>query len=275
MMKQQHSDTSLRPSKLCRLLLIILALKLTVLGMLLFEPVLSIGLPGGGLFAPSGEGAAVAATGPGASPPIQATLPDAGMRTPSSAAPSESLAPAGVPGAAPGITSPGAAVPGMGAPDFSASDGAQQESRSLPVIRSKGDLGAATEGGIGPSDADVRDVFSRRQEDLSRKEQELRVLESELNARLERMQILESRIATMIKDAEETKDAKFRHLVDVLSNMKAKQAAAVLETLDPKIAVRVLAGMRGRQAGDILTFVKAEIAAKLTEDLARMQMPLD
>jgi flagellar motility protein MotE (MotC chaperone) len=79
----------------------------------------------------------------------------------------------------------------------------------------------------------------------------------------------------MIKDAEESKDAKFRHLVDVLSNMKSKQAAAVLETLDPKIAVRVLAGMRGRQAGDILTFVKPEIAAHLTEALARMQLPLE
>ena len=57
--------------------------------------------------------------------------------------------------------------------------------------------------------------------------------------------------------------------------MKAKQAAAVLETLDPKIAVKVLAGMRGRQAGEILTFVKPERAAQLTESLARMQLPLE
>ena len=101
------------------------------------------------------------------------------------------------------------------------------------------------------------------------------MLESELSDKLEKMRILENRLAMMIKDAEETKDAKFRHLVDVLANMKSKQAAAVLETLDPKIAVRVLSGMRGRQAGEILTFVKPEIAAKLTEDLARMQLPLD
>jgi Uncharacterized conserved protein len=119
------------------------------------------------------------------------------------------------------------------------------------------------------------EALTRRQEDLARKEQELRVLEGELSKKLEQMQLLENRMAIMMKDAEGTQDAKFRHLVDVLSNMKAKQAASVLETLDSKIAVKVLAGMRGRQAGEILTFVKAEKAAQLTEALARMQLPLD
>jgi flagellar motility protein MotE (MotC chaperone) len=79
----------------------------------------------------------------------------------------------------------------------------------------------------------------------------------------------------MIKDAETTSDAKFRHLVDVLSNMKARQAAAVLETLDRKVAVNVLAGMRGRQAGEILSFVRPEVAAHLAESLARMQLPFE
>jgi flagellar motility protein MotE (MotC chaperone) len=115
---------------------------------------------------------------------------------------------------------------------------------------------------------------AKRQEDLARKEQELRVLEGELNSRLERMQILENRLSEMIKEAEGAQDAKFRHLVDMLSNMKAKQAAAVLETLDQKVSVKVLAVMRGRQAGEILTYVKPQVAAQLTEALARMQLPL-
>nr|WP_116304781.1 hypothetical protein [Nitratidesulfovibrio sp. HK-II]GBO94993.1 flagellar protein FlbB [Nitratidesulfovibrio sp. HK-II] len=89
------------------------------------------------------------------------------------------------------------------------------------------------------------------------------------------MQDLEARIKIMLKDAQGMKDEKLRHLVDVYTNMKAKQAAAVLETLDEKIAVRILAGMRGRQAGEILTFVQAEKAAKLSEALTRMQLPLE
>lgn len=258
MMKRQPCATNLPPSRLCRLLLVIFALKLAVLGMLIIEPDFTGGMAGFSLFASAdGVGTAVAATGAGAPPPLKATLPDAGMAA-GSVPPPLAAPPVGV------ATPP--ATPGVAAPEFLDS---APDSRALPAITS------GTSAASGAADADVRDTLARRQEDLGRKEQELRVLESELNSRLERMRLLESRIAGMIKDAEETKDAKYRHLVDVLSNMKAKQAAAVLETLDPKIAVRVLSGMRGRQAGDILTFVKPEIAAKLTEDLARMQLPLE
>jgi flagellar motility protein MotE (MotC chaperone) len=117
--------------------------------------------------------------------------------------------------------------------------------------------------------------MARKQEELARKDQELRMLDSDISAKLEQMQMLENRLSAMIKDAENTRDAKFRHLVDVLSNMKARQAAAVLETLDQKIAVNVLAGMRGRQAGEILSFVRPEVAAHLAEALARMQLPFE
>ncbi len=120
-----------------------------------------------------------------------------------------------------------------------------------------------------------REGLQRRQEEIARKEQDLRTLEKELDSRLERLQLLESRLQMMLKEAEEVKSAKYRHLVDVLSNMKAKQAAEVLETLDEKIAVKVLSGMRGRQAGEILTFVKAPKAARLSESLARMQLPFE
>uniref|UniRef100_B8DRQ5 Magnesium transporter MgtE intracellular domain-containing protein n=1 Tax=Nitratidesulfovibrio vulgaris (strain DSM 19637 / Miyazaki F) TaxID=883 RepID=B8DRQ5_NITV9 len=119
------------------------------------------------------------------------------------------------------------------------------------------------------------DALNRKQDDLSRREQELKSLEQQVDAKLAQMQDLEARIKTMLKDAQGMKDEKLRHLVDVYTNMKAKQAAAVLETLDEKIAVRILAGMRGRQAGEILTFVQAEKAAKLSEALTRMQLPLE
>lgn len=260
MTKPRPCDTSLPPSRLCRLLLVTFAFKLAVLGMLILEPAGFSALP----FLPGGEasGTASAATNgasPAAPPSVEATLPDAGMQRPSPGAPGSG---SGL-GAAPGISAPLTQETGT---------------RALPAIEPRPQTPPAQSNATAESPVpgvNPADILARRQEDLARKEQELRVLESELTARLERMQLLENRLSEMIKDAEETSDAKFRHLVDVLSNMKSKQAAAVLETLDPKIAVRVLAGMRGRQAGEILTFVKPEVAAKLTEDLARMQLPLE
>lgn len=125
------------------------------------------------------------------------------------------------------------------------------------------------------SGALAREALARRQEELSRKEQDLRALERDLDERLERMQALEARLQVMLKEAAEIRSDKFRQVVDVMSNMKARQAASMLETLDEKIAVKVLAGMRGRQAGEILTFVETRKAARLAESLARMQLPFE
>lgn len=137
---------------------------------------------------------------------------------------------------------------------------------------------AAAESAPAPAPAQnslSREALQRRQDELARKEQDLQTLERDLDDRLVRLQELEVRIKAMLKEAEEVKNAKYRHLVDVLSNMKAKQAASVLETLDEKIAVKVLSGMRGRQAGEILTFVNPGKAARLSEALARVQLPFE
>lgn len=119
------------------------------------------------------------------------------------------------------------------------------------------------------------DALNRKQEELARREQDLRALEQELDSRLIQMQALEQRLDTMLREAEEIRSGQYRHLVDVLANMKARQAAEVLETLDERIAVRILAGMRGRQAGEILTQATPAKAARLAESLARMELPLE
>jgi hypothetical protein len=241
------------PSKLCRLLIFTFALKFIVVGLLLIDPESSFSLfPGAGKPAV----ASAAAAGTVAAPPaIEATLPETGIYGTDAGIKSH----VDVPAAAPGVI----ASPFRPTPDAS---------RSLPPIAPQDGTGNVAPTALAP---DLKNAVARRQEDLARKEQELRVLEGELNSRLERMKILENRLSGMIKEAEGTQDAKFRHLVDMLSNMKAKQAAAVLETLDQKVSVRVLAVMRGRQAGEILTYVKPQTAAKLTEALARMQLPLE
>lgn len=187
------------------------------------------------------EGTAWAAEAQPAPAPAQPGAAPAAPAAPSSALP----AAAGLPGASSmgsGSAAPAAAQPGA-------------------------QTGQATQAAL--------DALNRKQDDLNRREQELKSLEQQVDAKLAQMQDLEARIKTMLKDAQGMKDEKLRHLVDVYTNMKAKQAAAVLETLDEKIAVRILAGMRGRQAGEILTYVQAEKAAKLSEALTRMQLPLE
>lgn len=120
-----------------------------------------------------------------------------------------------------------------------------------------------------------REALLKKQDELNRREQALKLLEKEIDEKLARLKKLESDLQGMLEQAGEVKDKKLRHLVDVYSNMKAKQAAVVIETLDQKIAVKILAGMRGRQAGEILTYVDPDIAANLSESLTKMQLPFE
>lgn len=167
-----------------------------------------------------------------------------------------------------------AALPGLNEARAQGADtGATPPSLPMANATAPQDSGQGTAGAAGQSDSMLRESLDRRQADLDRREAELSRLEQSLNEKLLNMQAMEARIQTMLKEAQTLKDDKMRHLVDVYTNMKAQQAAQVLETLDERTAVQILAGMRGRQAGEILTYVKAEKAARLSEMLTRMQIP--
>lgn len=118
-----------------------------------------------------------------------------------------------------------------------------------------------------------QDSAQRKQEELNRREQELLALQQQMQTRLEELRTLETRIQSMLKQADNVQDDKLRHLIDVYSNMKAKQAAEVLATLDETIAVRILAGMRGKQAGEVLSYMEAAPAARLSELLSKTSLP--
>ena len=113
----------------------------------------------------------------------------------------------------------------------------------------------------------------KRQEELDQREQSLKTLEADLNTRMAKLKEMETSVKAMLDEAKGIKDQKLKHLIDVYSNMNAKQAAKVLETLDNTIAVKILAGMRGRQAGDVLNNMEAKKAASLTEMLTKLQLP--
>lgn len=124
-----------------------------------------------------------------------------------------------------------------------------------------------------PSGAPDSNALLKRQDELDQREQGLKSLESELNSRIAKLKEMETSIKGMLEEAKGVKDQKLKHLIDVYSNMNAKQAAKVLETLDNGIAVKILAGMRGRQAGEVLNNMEAKKAAGLTEMLTRIQLP--
>lgn len=120
-----------------------------------------------------------------------------------------------------------------------------------------------------------RDALRQKEEELDRRERDLKALEAKIARDMEELKKTRKQIAQMLEDAKAVKNKKDKHLVEVFSNMKSKQAAQVLETMDERQAVKILSGMRGRQAGEILTFVNAKKAARLAERLTRLQIPFE
>ncbi len=125
------------------------------------------------------------------------------------------------------------------------------------------------------TDEERAQALNAREQALDKREAELKTLEAELDGKLENLRALEVRMQKLIDSAGTIQDEKMAHLVDVYSNMKPKQAAQVLETLEESIAVRILAGMSGRKAGEILSSVRPDRAAFLSEALTRLQTGTD
>ncbi|MBG0778185.1 MAG: hypothetical protein H0S85_17305 [Desulfovibrionaceae bacterium] len=240
--------TGLKLSRLLKGLAFVAVLKLVVIGALTLD--LSTDY-----FATPWRAVVAAVSGDAASAPARGAAPSAAKsatRAVAKARTDGGLLRATVAEAA--NSSPGThPVPG-GAPDAAGAPAATADARDISL---------------------ERDALMRKQEELNRQEQSLKSLQQDIDAKLAKLQELQANIERMLKQADELKDKKLKHLVDVYSNMKAKQAAQVLETLDEKIAVKILAGMRGRQAGEILTFVTPGKAARLSEALTRMQVPFN
>jgi flagellar motility protein MotE (MotC chaperone) len=112
-----------------------------------------------------------------------------------------------------------------------------------------------------------------KQQELTRREQDVLMLKQQMEARLQELQSAEKKVQGMLKEAHGVHEQKIKHLITAYTNMKPKQAALALESLDERLAVRILAGMNPKQAGEMLTYANPKTVAKLTELLARMQLP--
>ncbi len=57
------------------------------------------------------------------------------------------------------------------------------------------------------------------------------------------------------------------------ANMKPRTAAKALESMDERVAIRILSGMAPKQSGEILTYTNPAKTAKFTEMITRMRLP--
>ncbi len=113
---------------------------------------------------------------------------------------------------------------------------------------------------------------NQMQQELARREQELLMLKKQTEQRLKELQAAEQKVQGMLNEAKTVEGTKVDTLTNMYINMKAKQAAKAIESMDENIAVKILSNMKPKQAGEILSYTNPTKTAELTEILSRMQL---
>ena len=115
---------------------------------------------------------------------------------------------------------------------------------------------------------DRRQELDARGRELEMRESLLKAAEKRLEARVSELKDVESRINTAINKRDENEATRFKNLVTMYENMKAKEAARIFDRLDMKILIEVATQINPRRMSDILSQMTPEAAERLTVELA-------
>ena len=110
-------------------------------------------------------------------------------------------------------------------------------------------------------------------QELARQQQDILMLRQQMDQRLKDLQDAERKMKDMIREAKDLEDKKIRNLIQMYANMKPRTAAKALESMDERVAIRILSGMAPKQSGEILTYTNPAKTAKFTELITRMRLP--
>jgi flagellar motility protein MotE (MotC chaperone) len=195
---------------------------------------------------------------------------DAGKKTTAAKKPK-----AATPAADPGGSPP--PPPGLSAPPAAAE--AAKTSTAAPVCAPNA-AELAKEAGLSPAELHVLQSLQARRGQLDQREQamqtELALLaaaEGKVDSKIKAFNELKAQVQGLMGEADQKQEAEVTRLVKVYSDMKDKDAAAVMVQLDDKVRVPVAAGMKEKILAAILAKMPPAEAKKLTEKLASRYTP--
>jgi flagellar motility protein MotE (MotC chaperone) len=113
-----------------------------------------------------------------------------------------------------------------------------------------------------------RQELETRSRELEVRDSLLRAAEKRIEQRLQELKETEARVTGADKKKDEEESAKFKSLVSMYENMKAKDAAKIFDRLDLRILVEVVNAMNARRMSDILGLMTPEAAERLTIEIA-------
>jgi len=114
-----------------------------------------------------------------------------------------------------------------------------------------------------------RKELDDRGRELEMRESLLKATEKRLDAKLHELKDLEAKVKQLMGTREKNEAERFKSIVSMYENMKAKDAARILERLDMRIQAEVTSEIKPAKMSEILAQMSPEAAERLTVELAR------
>jgi flagellar motility protein MotE (MotC chaperone) len=113
-----------------------------------------------------------------------------------------------------------------------------------------------------------REQLDARARELDIRENLVKAAEQRIDAHLAEIKEVEARIKTETGDKDKAEAARFKDLVTMYENMKARDAAKIFDGLDMDVLIQVTSEINPRAMSDIMAQMTPEIAERLTVALA-------
>jgi flagellar motility protein MotE (MotC chaperone) len=174
---------------------------------------------------------------------------------------------------------PGQSAPAQPAPAGAAKSGpaaAGPNGAAVPPTQPDG-IVIPINGALLPSGAEqkILERLQQRREQLDARERELdirenlvKAAEQRIDAHLAEVKAVEARIKTETQEKDKTEAARFKDLVTMYENMKARDAAKIFDGLDMDVLIQVTSEINPRVMSDIMAQMTPDIAQRLTVALA-------
>jgi len=128
---------------------------------------------------------------------------------------------------------------------------------------------------VSPAERAILESLQKRRAELDARSRELdiredllRAAEKRLEGRVAELKDIEARVNDVLQQKDEGDAARFKNVVTMYENMKAKDAAKIFDGLDIRVLLDVAKQINPRRMSDILAQMSAETAQRLTTELA-------
>lgn len=121
--------------------------------------------------------------------------------------------------------------------------------------------------------ADRKKELDKREEELNKMAAQIEKQKVEITAKLAQLEEVRLKISAKLEDRIKADDSKVEVLVQMYTNMKPVQAAKVFETLDEDLVIEILSRMKKKSAADILNLIKPEKAQVFAERYTGFRAP--